>query len=217
MTNVTYLTKLLLVIAISAPLAAKADEARYNACSGLIEKSAKEALKTADDWLKQENSASAHHCRALALYKMGRFGEAAEELEKLANSETLESTARITAMKQAATSWQNARIYDRSALALEKAATIAYEIDDKESAAESLMQKAKLQRSQNNNLEAVQTLDQILENEPDNRDALLLRADTFDKLGKSSLAAKDREQVFGKTPAKPAKKTASKKSTKKKR
>ncbi len=75
-------------VVLAAPAAraqdAAAGRARYLACTALADRTPESALDEAVQWRDEGGGAPARHCMALALIRMGKFADAAAELDTLA-------------------------------------------------------------------------------------------------------------------------------------
>ena len=67
-------------------LGATGAQERYHACMADTAVDAERALKTAQDWQKKGGADAADHCVAAAQLALGRYAEAAAELETLAQT-----------------------------------------------------------------------------------------------------------------------------------
>ncbi|OYW14158.1 MAG: hypothetical protein B7X02_00720 [Rhodospirillales bacterium 12-54-5] len=174
----------------------------YIECSKLSTTSPSTALAKADEWLKIDDSYSAHHCRAMALFGMQRFTDAADALE-LVRDKIPENdlTLQTYVTKQAATAWESA---GRSAAAL---TTIGQQLTamGKRKGANALVSKlssdllvarAQIRIHYGQRDEAMRDLDHAVSLTPINTDVLLARADLFQQLGDTALATNDAQAVL---------------------
>lgn len=100
-----------------------ASSRQYAACMTLARKSPPDALETAKTWRSRDGGAPARHCIAIALLGMGRYAEAAGELQALADDRTDKRAAalRVDILGQAGNAWLIAGRPDMARRALDRA------------------------------------------------------------------------------------------------
>ncbi len=75
---------LLTGLALPAAAQVRADRERYEACVNKSGRAPRRALEEALEWRDRGGGVAAHHCAALALVELRRYGEAATRLEDIA-------------------------------------------------------------------------------------------------------------------------------------
>lgn len=198
-------TTALLSMALAMPAAAQTDiiqSPAYTQCISLASSNPAQALAKADEWLTVDNSVAAYHCRAMALYGLQRFDEAANALQAVRSALPIEKvTLRNFVTKQASTAWKNANRAD-AALAI-----LTTQLSDLESArgnnvliarlsSELLIERANLNITYGKLRSATKDLDHAISLTPLNTDALIARATAFDLLGDTDLARADIEAAL---------------------
>lgn len=185
-----------------------ADSAQqYASCTEKVRTDPKAALAFSESWFKEDGNRSAAHCKALALYALKRFDEAAEILDTI--SEPLKRTnlalwQDIT--QQAARSWRYAGQMHRSIATLNRAIVFASErafndIEHGDTTVKLLATRAEYHALQNNPLRAVQDYDHALSIRPNAHQVRLTRATLLEKIGETRLAEDDARYIINATPA----------------
>lgn len=182
----------LLALSIAFPLNAANNGDRYARCTGMVEKNAETALSFAMAWQAENDDPAASHCKALALFKLQRFGEAATLLELL----TIQVPDNQTAL------WS--KIVLQSGYARKRMGDYAKAIENYTIALANieeadipsvvillLVERARTNLQQSQLMLAVQDLDHALALDENNKEALLLRARAFQNSGKYEMAKSD--------------------------
>lgn len=174
----------------------------YLQCAKLAGEDPQKALLKAEDWLRIDDSVSAHHCRAMALYGLQRFADAADALELVRDKLPPRDIASQTYVThQAAKAWLNAGRTDAALF------TLSRQIDamgrnktDNATAArlssELLVDRATIRKNYGQLSQAVKDLDQAISLTPLNVQVLLLRATIFQELGDFPLSLEDTRAVL---------------------
>ncbi len=181
----------------------------YLQCAKLANSDPEKALLKADEWLRIDDSISAHHCRAMALYGLQRFVDAADALELVRDKippQDIESQTYVT--RQASKAWINANRTDAALITLGRQidAMGRNKHDNVTSAklsAELLIERATIRRNYGQLSQAVKDLDQAVSLTPLNANALLLRATVFQQLGDFPLSLEDTRAVLKLEPKNP--------------
>lgn len=169
----------------------------YKECTDLATRQPQEALAKAEAWLKVDDGFAAHHCRAMALYGLGQFPQAAEALMLVRDKILADHIAlRTYVARQAAKAWVQAGRSD-AALAILGTQIKDMSIGKYDNAteaklsAELLLDRAKLRLNYGQAPQAVQDLDHAITLSPLNEDVLMQRALAFEQLGDLALAKQD--------------------------
>lgn len=174
----------------------------YKECTALAASDPQAALLKATEWLKIDDGFAAHHCRAMALYGLRRFPEAAEGLMVVRDKILADNIAlRTYVARQAAKAWVAA---NRSDAALATLTTQITElgvgkfdnVTETRLSAELLLDRAKLRRTYGQTTEAVQDLDHAISLSPLNEEVLMERALCFEQLRDPALAKQDAQAVL---------------------
>lgn len=97
---------LLLMAAAFGP--ARGEDMTYGDCTAMVERSPATAERKAADWLTHGGGPGAMHCRAMALFELKRYDEAARIFDTLARNHDLDRKERSALSGQAASSWLQA-------------------------------------------------------------------------------------------------------------
>lgn len=183
--------------AAHAQMPASQDQARqYQYCTELVGKAPNEALAFAENWRHESPTLAADHCRALALFGLGQYGIAADELEKLALATGQErGNLWISLMRQSGAAWHTAGNNLKAHAALAKAVAHAEEQSMGQLAQDVLLEKAGYNIKAGQRFDAIQDLDHALMLNPENPKALELRAEQLLAIKEQSLAKKDIEAL----------------------
>jgi tetratricopeptide (TPR) repeat protein len=162
-----------------------AQDARYDACLGLIADDPAGAIRASYGW----SGDGAVHCRGLALVAQGDLAVGAGVLEGLAARSEAPEVARAAVDGQASQAWLLAGDARR---ALEAAAAgIGLSGDDPDLLVDHAMAAARLGQSQT----VIDDLDRAIDLDPRRSDALALRAAAWERLGQPELAQDDRARA----------------------
>mgnify|MGYP003386459543 CR=1 FL=1 len=185
------------------------DSHEYKECAALTRTDPAKALQVANEWSHRENAAPAFHCRAIALFALKRYPEAAKELGELStrigqSNITLWANVLRQSAKASELSGDNAQavvsltsaIGPVSAEGLKDQAVARI-------ASELLLERSRLYNISGRQMFAVQDLDQALELSPDNVSIMLARARLFIEMKQDKLADRDIEQALQIQPGNP--------------
>ncbi len=174
----------------------------YKECTAMVQNHPQDALTKAEEWLKIDDGFSAHHCRAMALYGLQQYPQAAEELAVVRGKIIADNIAlRTYVARQGAKAWVQA---GRTDAALTLISTQINEmgvgkIDNATEAkltAELLLDRARLRVKYGQSTEAVQDLDHAISLSPLNEEVLMERALAFEQLRDTALAKQDAQAVL---------------------
>lgn len=185
----------LMLVAIPCTLVAK--ESLYQSCTKNVKTNPSEALRIADQWIQEQNHPSAFHCRALALFALKRYPEAAKALELLSQRVTQKNLILWgNVLRQAAKSWELAEDKAKAIVVLTKGIQQTANLGLNQPivgqlSAELLLDRSQLYASGGRELFAIQDLDQALSLAPDNPKLLFARAELFARQKEKTLAKRD--------------------------
>lgn len=185
------------------------DSHEYKECAALTRSDPTRALQVADEWSRRENIAPAYHCRAIALFALKRYPQAAKELSELSTrigqlNITLWANVLRQSAKASELAGDNAQALVTLTSAIEPVA--AEGLKDQavaRLASELLAERSKLYNVGGRQLYAVQDLDQALELSPDNVNIMLARARLFIDMKQDKLADRDVSQALQIQPGNP--------------
>lgn len=192
---------------LALPILAQAAESfvqspAYKECTQLASSNPKLALEKAEAWLKIDQSTSALHCRAMALYGLKQFELSAAALSDVRNTiPPADVTLRSFVARQASRAWLNANKPDAAIAALtgqlnEMAQAGGDNVTESKLTSELLLDRAKLRLTYGHATDAVQDLDHAVSLDPLNEDILLARADAFAALNDPALTKQDLQAVL---------------------
>jgi predicted Zn-dependent protease len=174
----------------------------YKECTALAGSNPTLALQKAEAWLRIDNSTAPLHCRAMALYGLHRFPEAAAALADVRLTIPPENIIlRTYVARQASRAWVNAvqpaqaigalsiQLNDMAGMKGDNAAIA-------QQSADLLLDRAKLRETYGQLTEAVQDLDHAVSLSPLNEQLLLERARVFVQLNDAALAKQDLQAVL---------------------
>jgi tetratricopeptide (TPR) repeat protein len=184
------------------PVWAQAQAQHYQNCTNLTRTDPKAALKMAEEWSLKENTASSHHCRALALFALKRYEDAARALDHL--SGVVGGDNRVlwaNILRQSAKSWELSGNRAKAVTTLTRAIQTIAEPGLSDPAlgrlsADLLLDRGQLYASGGRDLLAVQDLDQAIALTPAHEAALLARANLFIRLSEPAMARQDLQAVL---------------------
>ena len=191
----------ILVIALSlAPLQVVAaprnsgaidHEQQYTACMNLAKTRPREAYASANTWYDRGGAEAAQHCAAIALFGMGQYVEAANQLERLADAQPGDrNRLRADLYAQAGQSWLLANYPDRALVAQGNALAL------QPNSVEFLIDRAVTFAGIDRLADALRDLNRALQISPRRHDALTLRATALRLGGQPAKAAADVEQAI---------------------
>ena len=183
--------------------------AKYHECTALVSSAPKDALHMADDWILRENTPTAQHCRALALFALQRYRDAAHELERLSSSVSQDNrTLWVNIIRQAAQAWLQDGQTHRATAALTRA--ILTTNSDAHSnhtmnqlTTDMLMERSALYLRDGKTMEAVQDVDNAISLQPDDSKLRLARAKLFIAMKEYALAKDDLSVILASHPKHP--------------
>lgn len=195
---------LLLCLPCAHVLAAADDQ--YTTCTELARVRPAESLKMADRWIQESNVASAHHCRAISLFALKRFGDAGQSLETLGQMIVNDNPMIWSnVMRQAAKSWELSGDKARALVTLTKAIALAadeglHDAAMARIASDLLYDRSKLYAAGGRDLYAIQDLDQAISLSPANDVLLMSRAEILFRQHEGTLAMSDVNKILAKKP-----------------
>jgi tetratricopeptide (TPR) repeat protein len=224
------LTALLVALATTAAYAqgTTMQSPQYKECVALAGTDPAKALTKSEAWIATENGVASQHCRAMSLYGLRRFDEAAETLGAVREGIAPENvTLRSYLATQAASAWVSANKPNKGSEVLSKQIDDNGRIKgDNVTAAKAtsglLLERARITITTGKPADATRDLDHAISLTPINEDVLLERAQLFEQLGDKALARNDAEIVLKLNPKNtkakamlglPAKKSVVKKTT----
>lgn len=174
----------------------------YKDCTTLANSNPQMALDKANEWLKIDDSVAAHHCRAMALYGLKRYEQAASELEIVrAKIDASQISIRSYVARQGARAWIDAsKPQNALNILTEQINDMTENRGDNATQAqlttELLLDRGRIREQYGQYSEAVQDFDQAISLSPSNEDVLIERAKVFSQLGDSGLALRDLQIVL---------------------
>lgn len=170
---------------------------RYERCTEESRTRPDHSLEKALRWYDEDQSLGAQHCIALSLYGMRHFREAAETLDKTANSVAyVYPELKANILLQASKAWSMHENFDKALASVSKAIAVAAENQHEKLMVHLLLERsAVIQRQAKDVSLAVQDLDHILSLQEDHSEALLQRARLMEKLGYYESARSDYEEL----------------------
>jgi tetratricopeptide (TPR) repeat protein len=183
----------------AAPASGKlSPQDRYHACMNQVATNADEALRTARAWQTTGGGGAARHCAAAAEIQLGRFAEAAEALETLADASPKDNPGlRASLQGQAAHAWLAADMPDRAEAASTEALTMV------PGDAGLLVLRARARAGQRRFADAIADLDQAIIADPNLADAYVFRASALRQKKAVESAAADLDQALSLDPRQP--------------
>lgn len=202
MNRLLYRMIFLTLIPVAAEAQGIVQSPAYVECTKLATTAPEEALARAGEWLKIDDGIPPHHCRAMALFGLQRFADAADALElvrdKLAPSEI---AAQTYVTHQAAKAWMSGGKVDAALVTLSRQIDVLgrnkYDnVLSAKLASELLVERANIRSTYGQWREAAKDLDHAISLTPLNAEALLARAVVFQQLGDIPLAKEDAQSVL---------------------
>ncbi len=180
------------ILLLATTLLAQADpDARYRACMEKVGADPQAALQAAEAWAAEGGGPLAGHCKGSALLTLQRFEEGATLLDGLAERMAPQAppvAARIA--YQASRGWQATGDAERGLASMDRA--LSYAPDDP-----ALRLRRGLMRALTGaHFEALDDFNAVLDRNPENVDALVLRASTYRRLESPELALDDLSRVL---------------------
>ena len=170
-------------------------EKRYGRCINLADLAPDKAINSALEWQAGGGGVPARHCEAMALARLGEFGESAARLERIA--EDLEFTKGLPRSKgkspaagpivaadvwhQAANVWLLGSELDRAADAIDKALALVPRESNR--ASQYLIDRARISAAEGDYASAYEDLRSVEKKDPARRDILLYIASAARQLG----------------------------------
>jgi len=181
------------------PEAMTQDQREYQHCMQMVSADPDQAFEYSLAWVDRGGAFPARHCQAAALFALGEYGEAAARLEKLASD--MEGRAPPGALADllghAGVAWQQAGELERANAAQSAALNLAPH--KTEIRIDRAMTLAQVQ----NWWEAIDDLNQALEEEPDNVMARVLRGSAYRQVDALDLALEDLNLALSRAPDDP--------------
>jgi tetratricopeptide (TPR) repeat protein len=175
------------------------DSSHYQSCLDLARGTPGKGLAEAEDWRRASGGFPADHCAAVALFKLGRYAEAAQRFEALGGA-MMDKTAalRAGAMEQAGQAWLLAgkAVFARA----DFDAALRYT----PSAPDLFIDRAEADAELKDFAAAVADLDSALALAPQRADALVYRASAYRQLGRLDSARADIDAALKAAPDDPA-------------
>lgn len=204
----TALIVLLLLASGTGDVFALSPEA-YQNCTTLSKTAPEKSLAMAEGWLRDERSPEAKHCRAISLFALKRYDEAAKGLEEVFTQTQPEEVAlSVSLLRQAA----RARALSGDTTTAEKRYTRAIEILQQmrhpnglttRLLAETLLERGELRSKAGDALSGLQDMDQAVSMEVLRERALISRARLLLTLGQTDMAEEDAEAALRIAPQSP--------------
>ena len=199
-----YLLPLAALALLHAPTAhaAMVQSPAYKVCSELAKTNPAMALVRAEEWSRIDTGIPAQHCRAMALYGLGRYDEAANILATLRDQTPSEDVEQRNYLnQQAVQAWRAANRTD-AALAMltshinDMARVKGQNVLVAKLTSGALLERARIQSTYGKTGDAVKDLDHAISLTPLNEEVLLERATAFEQLGDGDLAKEDIKSVL---------------------
>jgi tetratricopeptide (TPR) repeat protein len=193
-----WVIRLLLLAALLLPLAVPradiiGDEASYRACLALARSKPEEGFERAAGMVAMRVGAPARHCQSVALIGLGRYAEAAEMLEQVAE-ETRDPTLGIEALAQAGNVWVLAGDLQRAARVLGEA------IRNRPGDPDLYIDRAIALAGIASHFEAIDDLNRAIELDPRRAEAFVFRATAYRIVDAPELALQDVEAALALKP-----------------
>ncbi len=169
-------------------------QARYRACARLALSDPPAGLLEAEDWTRAGGGMPAQHCRATALFGVGRYSEAGEAFEATA-AKAQDEPSRARLMSQSGRAWLQAGAAERALAAFDRA------LQATPGDAQLLVDRAEAEAALGRDGAAIEDLSLALIIEPGLTDALVLRASAARRTGQRGQAAADLATVLAREPA----------------
>jgi tetratricopeptide (TPR) repeat protein len=163
---------------------------QYDHCMELAATNPQNALEIAQNWQDKGGGRAAGHCTAVALFGLGRFGEAALRFESLAEDASAPADARVSLWAQAAQAWLFGEKAERSVVLLTKALEMAPEDDTL------LVDKALAEADLGRYQDAVNDLSAAIKLRPGMADAYVFRASAYRQLNFLDQAEADADKAL---------------------
>lgn len=202
MKRLLLITTCLLTAAPAFAQSASMQSPAYQECTTLANTNPTQALAKADAWLKIDTSIASQHCRAMALYGLRRYPEAADTLNIVRNAIGPANIAlRSYITRQASRAYINASQADKAlSLLTSQINEIGNTKGDNANASrltsDLLLDRARLNATYGKLEESAKDLDHAVSLTPVNTEVLLERAGIFEKLGDIPLAKNDVDAVL---------------------
>ncbi len=191
-----------LLALLTAPHALAQPQQGYQNCATLSKRAPADALREADMWLLKEYSPEAEHCRALALFSLKRYDEAALALENVFTRTPPEDVLlSVNLLRQAGRAWalhgdprKAGERYTRSAGILKSVRKPTALIT--RLLAETLLEYGQFLATQGDPYTALQEMDQAVSLEMLGERALIARAELLLSMRQYPLAQADAEAAL---------------------
>ncbi len=192
-----------IVAALFVPVAASAQDeigssVRYRQCLTMARTNPQAAHDEAEAWRLTGGGLPARHCAAVSLAEIGRYGDAARNLEAMFDEMGWQTArARAGVLAQAGHAW----VLDGDPMRAHAAFTRGIVLEPGN--VELLIDRATVAATLAKFWEAVDDLNQALDLAPARTDALVYRATYYRKLGAAELAHDDLARAFALEPENP--------------
>ena len=181
------------------PPSAAADADTYDRCMKLAHQDPHAAQRLAEAWRKRGGAHPADHCAAVALISLGRYKEAASDLQALARSMTTAPASLLAGvLDQAAQAWLLAGDPKRAFEVAREAAALAPHDP------EIVIDRAEAAAAAGYLDSAIADLDRVLKADPNQVDALIYRASANRALDHLNPARSDIDRALALAPHSPA-------------
>jgi tetratricopeptide (TPR) repeat protein len=181
------------------PPSAEADAETYDRCMKLAHQDPHAAQKLAETWQKRGGAHPAEHCAAVALISLGKYKEAASDLQALARSMTTAPASLLAGvLDQAAQSWLLAGDPKQAFEVAREAAALAPHDP------EIVVDRAEAAAAAGYLDGAIADLDRVLKTDPNRVDALIYRASANRALDRLNPARSDIDKALALAPHSPA-------------
>lgn len=186
-------------VSAQIPEAMTQDQREYQQCMRLVSADPDQAFEYSLAWADRGGDFPARHCQAAALFALGEYGEAAARLEKLATD--MEGRAPPGAVADllghAGVAWQQAGEMERANAAQTSALNLAPQ------KTEIRIDRAMTLAQAQNWWEVIDDLNLVLEDEPDNVTARVLRGSAYRQVDALDLALEDVNRALSRSPEDP--------------
>jgi tetratricopeptide (TPR) repeat protein len=181
----------------------------YQDCTAMARTDPERARQFAASWVQRENSASAQHCHAIALFALKRYKDAALALERLSIMVTEKNPALwLNILRQSSRAWSLSQDNTRAITVLGKAiGKTAYPaLSDPPLArmvSDLLGDRSRIYIETGQDLLALQDLDQALSLTPGHESVLLMRSAIFINRNEHDMAMRDLNIILSSRPGQP--------------
>jgi tetratricopeptide (TPR) repeat protein len=165
------------------------DDAAHDRCVALVHSNPKAGLDRAELWRSEGGGFAADHCVAMALYELGRYGEAARRFEELAAAMmAMPKSRRAQTLDQAGQSWLAADDAAQAKADFDAALALTGEDPDL------LIDRAEAFAALRHYWEAIDDLNRVTEIAPKRADAYIYLGSAYRAVDALDLALEDIER-----------------------